>query len=418
MQDIIFPISDNWWVEGDKAYFCGIVLNAVFCVDMISQKCDLIAWMPESNIMNFRQNPYCIKRGDQIFCLPGTGQCVWCYDMQQRVWEKIEISHDEQLYFYNKTFYRDANGVIWLSEYETGKVLQINLEKKALEKIHYFPTRCRHIFDVYGEYIFIQNRLYCIVENTIKCIDLDNDELITYKIPEAKANLFTICYDGTNFWLSGYCKEIYVWNPEKGMIKVITDFPKQFGFYHFRTKDEYLDIDCNSYYKVDDPFFYESVILGKYIWFISSQSSSILYIDRETYKVNLIDIKEEQETIDSIKREFACKYLFEYIRAERYIGIYSTKNQWIFEIDTVELCVKKKNYQLSNGAVTKIMKAIEDDNFQRILEEDIRKHNQRIILREGKDRERILYAELIKRSVERDTKDSLGIGELIYSTLE
>lgn len=376
MQNEMFPMSDNWWIEENKAYFCGTVLNAIFCVDLVIQKCDLIAWIPECDVMDFRQNPYCIKQGNQIFCLPATGKYVWCYNMEHRDWTKIEIEHGKQLYLYNKTGYSEENSqIIWLLEDEVGMIHKINLGSEIIEKEYCISDKCESIEDIYGQCIFLQNQLYCIVENKIKCINLNNDEIITYREMEFKSNLFTICYDGTNFWLSGYCKEIYVWNPEQGIKRVITDFPKQFGFYHFPIEDKAY-IDCNSYYKTGDPFFHESIILGKYIWFISSQSPSIIYVDRETYEVNLLDIREERETIDSLKRDFACKYLLEYVRSERYIGLYSIKNHRIFEIDAVELCVKNRNYELSDDAVFSIAKACgyyndEQKNFQEKQEMDI-----------------------------------------------
>lgn len=402
MQNNRFLMSDNWYIEENKAYFCGTVLNAVFCVDLITQICDFIAWFPESDITGSRQNPYCIKRGKQIFCLPGAGKSVWIYNIQQKEWEKIEIGHEAQLYLYNKAFYSNKNDIIWLFEDETGRVLKINFETKKLEKE--FLVSNKYGNDIYGECIFVQNKLYCVVNNTIKCIDLNSEEIIIYEEEDFKANLFTICYDGVNFWLSGYCKEIYVWNPELGIVKVITDFPSQFGFYHFPSMGQ-VYIDCNTYYVEDDPFFYESVVLGKYVWFIPSQSSSIIYIDRETYEVNQLDIMEEQETVDSLKRVFACKYLLEYVRSERYIGLYSIKNCWFFEIDTIELCVKNRAYKLSDETIFTIASAYGYNKGK-------------IFFQEKRRIDSIFFSERLKRSIEIADNSFKNIGKTIYDNLD
>lgn len=406
MNDIVMQnektlVSGNWWIEEDKAYFCGTVLNAIFCVHLNSLQYDLVAWIPEDIAMDVGLNPYCIKRKDCIFCLPGTGRCVWCYNMYRRDWEKIEIEHDAQLYLYNKNLYRNMNSIIWLMEDDTGKIIQINLDKKEIQKEYYLSDS--GVDDVYGECIFLHNKLYCVVKNTIKCIDLNHGEMITYEAEGFKSNLFTICYDGTNFWLSGYCKEIYVWNPEQGIVKVITDFPEQFGFYHFSTNSKAY-IDCNSYCKEDDPFFYESVLLGKYVWFISSQSSSIIYVDRNTYEANQLYIKAEEETTDSLKREFACKYLFEYVRAERYIGLYSIKNHCIFEIDTIELCVENRDYRLSNAAVFAIANAYGYNKEKKIF-------------RETKEIDSICFSEILKQNITNTDILMENIGETIYCYL-
>lgn len=413
---MIFPMSDNWWIEKNKAYFCGARISVLFCVDMNSLQCEVVSRLPECDIYDFRAHPYCIRYKDSIICLPGMGKIIWYYDMQKESWKKIEIEHEEQLIISMAVYKQNDSSRLWLLEYETGKIFQVNLGKGVLEKEYYIPQNAKEII-YYGEYVYVNNKLYTAVKKRVCCIDLENADIIIYEIDNLKAELYTICYDGDNFWLSGYCKEIYIWNPEQGIIKVITEFPEQFGIYHFYGKPY---IDCNSFLlSVEEgPFFGFSILLGKYIWYIPNKSNGIIYIDKVTYKVSFLEIEEEKETKESLEREYANKFLFEYIREDRYIGLYSIKNQLVFEIDTLELCVKKKNYQLSNEAVSKIKKIIEDDNFQRILDEDIRKHNQRTILHESKKRERIIYAELIKRSNERDTKDFSGIGELIYSSLD
>ncbi len=400
MQDIEFPWSDNWWIEKNEALFCGGNIGALFYVNMNNEQCELLAQIPECDIMNFRLYSYCIKYKDNIFCLPNAGTCVWCYDMKKSVWEKIEVGNMDQLLFC-MTSYRQNIGRIWLTEAETGSIFEVNLEKKVVEKKYHIPPEGNLVV---GEYVLVERKLYCANGYKVYCINIDNGEINVFDLPEVKAELYTICFDGYNFWLSGVCKEIYVWNPVQGMVKVITDFPEKFGFYHFK-QEEIPFKDCQSFYSTEFVFFDTSISLGKYIWYIPFRADEIVYIDKDTYEVGLLEIEGELETKESINTHLmAHKYMVEYIRDNRYIGIYSVKNRWIFEIDTVELSVIKKCYELSDQALLSIEKAAG-------------RYNGELTFREHSERERRLFSIMLKENKIKKEDFLHSVGELIYHTL-
>ena len=400
MPNMIFPMSDNWWIEKDKAYFCGARISVLFCMDMNSLQCEVVSRIPKCDIYDFRAHPYCLKYQDNIICLPGTGKDIWLYDIKKNVWEKIEIGHEEQLII-SMSSYRRNESKIWLLEYDSGKIFQVDLRKRTVDKEYNISSDDKKIY--YGGYVVVQNKLYAAAENKVSCINIDNKEITIYEIPDLKAELYTICYDGFNFWLSGYCKEIYIWNPEQGIVKVITEFPKQFGFYHFH---ETPYIDCTSFFCPEDSSFFEySFLLGKYMWYIPNKSNGIIYIDKETYKVSFLEIEEEKETKDSLEREYANKFLFEYIREDRYIGLYSIKNKLLFEIDSAELCVQYREYKLSRDAVLTLAKAIGLYDDQRIFQEKREKDQQ-------------MFSVLLKTSNEVIGNSLRNIGQLIYCTLD
>lgn len=400
MQNMIFPMSDNWWIEKDKAYFCGTRVSALFCVDMNSLQCEIISWLPENNRIDFFVHPYCIIYKDTILCLPGTGNKIWSYDSINGVWEKTEIENQGQLFISIKS-YRQTDGRIWLSEYDTGKILQVNLDRKIVEKEYHLPKGEKSIY--YGEYVVVQNKLYITGGDRVCCIGIDNEEINVYKIPGIKAELHTICHDGVNFWLSGYCKEIYVWNPQQGIVNVLTEFPEQFGIYHFHQKPD-IDYTIFSNPVDESSFFGYSFLLGKYIWFIPTQSNGIIYVDRETYKVSFLEIEEEQETKESLEREYTNKFLFEYIREDRYIGIYSIQNQQIFEVDTVMLCVKYKDYELSGETILTLARGLEQYDGRRMF-------------REKKEKEQIIFSALLQANHTMSDQSLNNIGKHIYHTL-
>lgn len=400
MQDMKFPWSDNWWIEEDKAWFCAGDINALFCVDMNSGQCEFVARVPECDFRNFRLYSYCIKYGDNIFCLPNIADCIWCYDLKKEIWEKIEIGNKNQIVM-STTAYWKMGSRVWLSEDRTDRIFQVNLEKKVIEKEYHFLSSGSEVFD---GCILVENELYCIADDKVYCINTDNADTRAYEIFDAKAGLATICYDGCNFWISGFYKEIYVWNPEQGIMKILTEFPKQFGIYNFNKSGSAL-VDYDSFYSTELPFFLVSIPLGKYIWYIPLQSNDILYIDKETYKINVLEIKGERESEESLQRAFNIKYLWQYIREDRYIGLYSLKRQLIFEIDTVDLDVKNQNYKLSDQAFLTIAQA---DGY----------YDGRRMFRESEEKEQLFFAAMLSMNSKNKINSLQNIGEFIYHTLD
>ncbi len=398
MTDLFFPWSDNWWIDGDKAWFCGGEIVALFCVDLKKKQCELVARIPESNIIDFRVYSYCIKYKNIIFCMPSMGNCIWCYATQEKKWGKIEIGNKYPLSICMLSYKKNSSRV-YLQD-KAGQMFELNLEKKEIKKIYQHEKKSDEI----GKYVLVDSKLYHAMDNRIYCTNINNTiDTIRYEISDIKGEIFTICYDGFNFWLSGHSKEIFIWNPQGGIVQVITDFPKEFGFYHFRV-GEIPYLDCVSSFNTEASFFEDSIVLGKYIWFIPCRSDDIIYVDKETYEVFLLEIEEERETKESIEKHLMdFKYLIEYVREDRYIGLYSCKRRLMFEIDAVELCVKNRNYYLNNESFLSITKEIVD-------------YDSRKIFRENRAIERKLYSALLKEKGKKEESTFHNIGNSIYYT--
>lgn len=393
-----FPWSDNWWIEDGRAWFCAGEISAIFCVDLNSGRCDLVAWIPECDIMDFRLYTSCIKENNFIFCIPNMAKYVWYYDVKKMDWGRIEVGNEKQLLM-SMPAYDKRNNRIWLFEDAKGGVFEVSLEKKTREKKYQLPDNETMSF---YESILVEDEIYCVSGYKVYCIN--SEGIHAYEISDAKTELCTICYDGRNFWLSGHCKDIYVWNPNRGIVKVLEEFPQQFGFYHFeRGKDPV--VDCSSLFCGDFPFYINSILLGKYIWYIPFRSNEIVYIDIDTYEIHLLEVEEEKETKESIANHIlAHKYLLQYVYADRFIGIYSLKNGWIFEVDTVDLCVRKKNYRLSGGAILAIARADKSYYGQRLFRE--------------RRKESILFSALLDTNGEEQGEEFSNIGGFIYRTLD
>ena len=158
-----------------------------------------------------------------------------------------------------------------------------------------------------------------------------------------------MCHDGEKFWLSGYCKEVYIWDSLTNKINIVNGFPRDFGIYDFTEETDGKANCIASEYKRFA--FIHSVTLGENIWFIPYITNKIIYVNKYTYQIHTFEVNEEDETKESIlsRRNLWYKYLLEYVKDERYLGLYSIKNNCMMEIDTVKMTYEYRSYDCKIG---------------------------------------------------------------------
>lgn len=367
--------SDNWWLEGDKAYICASSIAAIFCLDMATLQCHFLAWIPDCPLKGYRINSYCRKYKNKIFCIPYDTQWILHYDLEQKVWGKIEIGFKGKLV----VCMDDENTVdakVWLMERGGRTIYQVDLEKEIVEKKYVIP-KDKSVFT--GFYVLVQNSLYCTAGNGIHCIDIHDGNVITYTVTDEDIELYTICYDGYNFWLSGNCETIYIWRAQEGIIKTVEFCEK------------------NDVFLKDIPLFGISMVGGQYVWHIPLQyNSPVLYIDKEDYRVGVLERKEDYARSGGI-----FKYGFEYIRQNRYIGLYSVNDPAFFEIDVCDLCINNRKMSFHNKS------------FLAIAREYYREAG---VLFEGNLEAHEIFSAMLYDS-EEQPKKYLDIGRTIYSSM-
>ena len=78
--------------------------------------------------------------------------------------------------------------------------------------------------------------------------------------------------------------------------------------------------------------------------------------------MKLFSIEEEGHTEENISTQLLRhKYLLQYVRDDRYIGLFSLKNKWIFEVDSKELEYRILDYHLDKKFILQIEKTIFQD---------------------------------------------------------
>ena len=169
-----------------------------------------------------------------------------------------------------------------------------------------------------------------------------------------------------------------MWDREKNEISIEDQLPNGFGMYDFGEKTNGI-ADCLTRRYILPAFLYSAEI-GRYVWFIPYQTNKIIYADKVHHIFHEFYISEEEETRKSLleRNYFTVKYILEYIRDNRYLGLYSMKNNQTLEIDTEELKYKWCDYDLGDKGVMEYAKQLKDafheadvwdrKNYSRILQ--------------------------------------------------
>ena len=138
--------------------------------------------------------------------------------------------------------------------------------------------------------------------------------------------------------------------------------------------------------------------MGNAIWFIPHETNQIIYIEKDTFKLNSFFIEEEKENKSTWQRESRTKYRLQYILKNQYIFLYSYKNKRYLKIDAVKFTFEYIDLQMAE----KSKRTLVDYAFkvQDVFYED---------------RTQILLADFIKSSLRRNkVKISSNNGKTIY----
>lgn len=377
----LFAASPLLEIEDNKVWFVSEDYNILFCAEMDTGKCDLEVKIPYKGSSSYRMTPRCIKCGDYIFCMPDDGECILVYRCSSKEFSEIKIDNPDKVRLSIAYFWL-YEGKIFAFSIGLKKLIEIDVSRKEINNYYSFDVSVMPAIAVSG------TKIYSILNQAgpLMCFDMMNRESVSYMLPDIGKKFYTICFDGEKFWMSGAGKEVYIWNQEKGTIETIGGFPKDFGIYktidNGNGKEIVLDCESEEY---DVCAFAYSVAVEGYIWLIPCWTNKILYINQNTYEIKALEIEGEDETALSVKRPnfFSGRYILEYVRENRYLGLYSCKNKRIFEIDAREISVKEYNYYFSEACLNGVRNIVATENtvyennilnltnyFNNLLEED------------------------------------------------
>ncbi len=339
--------SDNWFLENDRAWFIAGSMNILFGFEQRTQKATLIDKIPPDVVGSLRLHSRCLKIREVIYCLPDNGKDIWCYHLDECKWTNILIDGSAGLrigcnnaWVIQDTLYVVSSGL--------KRIIEVNTITEKVEAFYILSLdQEEHITGS----VLIDDHIYVVGAKTsvIYKFNTYNKQIKSYKLPLNNDQIQTICFDGRKFWLSGRKKKIYIWEEGKKDVVILSEFPKNLKMWNFSGKFDKLINSINDDFN-DVPLFISSIAIGDYVWFIPFQTNNIIYINKNNFEMNVFSIEEEEHTEENVKKQFLQhKYLLEYVKDKRYLGIFSLKNKWLFEIDCIELKYEVFDYSIDNS---------------------------------------------------------------------
>lgn len=328
------PWSDNWCIDGDKAWCVDVEKNILYCVNLQLKEFEFMKEIPEKGTGTFRMNPNCTKYKDFVFCIPNIGNSIWIYHVKNSLFQQIKIHNPNGVRVGMTDFWQLGDKMYAVSN-GLKQIFEINLEKQKINNCY----DLYHIADTWiAKSVLVGKVIYsvCAAASQIYLFDIETKNTLTYDIQNIEEGFETICFDGQKFWLSGCRKEIYVWSEGKDIVTILNDFPAQFGKYNIQSPEKEF-LDCKAVEFEEYTRFFQSVAIGQYVWFIPHLMNKLIYVDKNSFEIFAFEIENEDETRETLmSRKMNMKFRMEYVKEKRYLGIFSAKNNCIVEIDTLD----------------------------------------------------------------------------------
>lgn len=318
--------SDKWWIENNKAWFVSGEDNILFETDLLNGTIKPLSRVP--NARGFRWNPECMKKGEDILCFPNRGTKLWIFSITSKEWEEVEFEKnvDKRLMC---QFLCVVDRSVWFVSRGLCKIYRYDLVTKHVRSYTLkgeMPT-----YESVSNGVVVENKILFagIGTNNIICFDMDSKQLFLKKV-DVLDEFMRIQKIGNDLYIVGLKKAVYVWNYIEDTVTTINEFPENFGIYT-KQKNRTYKKDCFNK-KGESPLFGIPIESEDNIWLIPWIGTDILVIDRKTKEIEVFEIKEEEAQYlhEHIQ---GCKYLFNYIRDNQFIGLFSMKNRCQLEID-------------------------------------------------------------------------------------
>ncbi|MBQ9361069.1 MAG: hypothetical protein IJT96_08550 [Lachnospiraceae bacterium] len=327
-----FIMSDRWYLEESKAWFTSTIENILFEVELAANEARCLSKVPEEEDI-FRKNPICFKHDDSIYCLPDRGKKIWRYYLSDNRWESIDCWVQEEKRLSVRYLKLGGDNYALMNVGKRDVAILDGRRGEILDTIHVSPNEDEAL----GWYFCKDGLIWWISQSSpnVYLIDIASGKVERRHLGIDGTGYCTISYGNGNVWVSGREKRIYKLDEELNLQETY-ELSDGFGTYHFCEKTDIL-LDCEMK-DPNMPAFIESVSVGGKIWFVPLYTNQLVYIDTEDGSLGTFDIDYEEEDATSAYYRIMCgKYMATYVRDNRYLVLFSIKNEWLIEIDTLEM---------------------------------------------------------------------------------
>lgn len=300
----------NMWVEGEKGWFVGEHMQALFEWDYNTHMCKLIGALPDYEEIRFSGNSRCVKYNEYIYCLPHLGTCIWVYDLSSKIFDKIEIDNTVGVNI-DMNYVGQKDGYIFCFSHNFKKMFKIDGEKKKLEMFSLLEDETAE----YANFLMIENCImtWCKNKSAICSFDIVSGEVEMEYIPELKDKGLAFCFDGEKYWFVGKSTELYIWDPHEQNCECINEFSE----------------DLKICYDGKELPFGGPICKNGVIWIPQWRANRSICIAKEDREINEMVLGDWR--LDTGNEGLPMSY--QYSIKERYMGFYSWREHKIIEVD-------------------------------------------------------------------------------------
>jgi len=342
--------TDSIYYDDKEAWFIDGQNNILFKSVVDSNYYKIVSKLPGKTI-GCRINPICIKYHDYIVCLPDNDNCIKTYNIISNLWTTLEIEENPTQKHLGIRYAWIWNNKLVAFSWCNQTIYKIDIGLNVIERKYKLYNFQNDTLRVQAEKI--KNSIYFLsaTKSIIYEFDLSKEEFFSHELP-INEKICSFATNGCSFWIGSLKKKIYYWNKITKCLEIIDDFPKNFGIYNFSgNKKSILDYSEN---EQELPIFLSVCSVQDEIWFIPFQANEILYMNKSERKLQCFEMINEVEDVNSLKRPWKEKYIVEYIRDDRFIVLYSRKNECLYEIDTIKKSVFLKQLSIDKASIENI----------------------------------------------------------------
>lgn len=324
------PSLSNFHIKENKAWFITDFEGALFELDFNKKKLKFIDTLGGQKENIAYQNSACFFYNNLLYCFPHFGQYIWIYNFKTKTWRDIFIKElDNKIAgVMNYRYYEDNEElVVYICEQQS--FLHFSLKDEKVTKCSFVS---KNIDTDSPSVIMLQNKAYVVSPWSDKLYHYDilSGNIKEYPIKCYDSGFYTSCYNDNKIWLTGNNHFLYCLNNECKIMKTIP-LPKEYGKNNAKLQKSEEDIPTHIL-----GMFNKSIFLNNIVWLIPGMDNNLLLFDTLKNEWHEMELPNENDSYETIKaRLYDTKYWFLYERDKRYFGIYSYKNDWILEIDTL-----------------------------------------------------------------------------------
>ena len=334
--------------ENSDGWFVGEMYDALFHVDFKRNEYQLLKILPCNDVFFNRLYLGCDKIERFLYIYPRRlAGNILVVSLEGNIIKEITLENpnNKDVEIVDTCIY---SGKIYMMSLGLKKILVLDVKgNKIVNSYNIFHDV--EIKSYHGQMLYCDNSIYISIQdsNRIYKLDLKKGKMKQYELDDVMNGVYSFGDAGRELWFTSKEKVIFLWDKINYRLRKIEELPEKFGRYRFNSKRQ-LVLDLSKE-KDEEGICFNGVYKNNILWLIPEHYNMILCINMVTLEIEEILIPREDENEYSwTKRLVKAKFCVEYIRQDRYIGVYSYKNNHIFEVDMLSKQIDIREFSISN----------------------------------------------------------------------